>query len=108
MEAKEESEVVCMLNQRRKWQPRTSGMPNDPFSFQPPQYNTRQYSGMWQNQPSFPNWSQQRFPPTSWPNQTNQNNWPNFPFYPPFWPTQWYPTTSQNQAWQSNWKKPTN
>jgi len=87
-------------------------MPNDPFSFQPPQYNAQQYNGMWHNQPSFPNWSQHPFPPTSWPNQTNQNNWPSFPFCPPFWknnyPTQWSPSTSQNQAWKSNWEKPTN
>ena len=40
-EAEEESEVVCLLNQRRQWQPRKSGMPNDPFSFQPPQYNAQ-------------------------------------------------------------------
>ena len=107
-EAEEESEVVFLLNQRRQWQPRPSGMQNDPFSFQPPQYNAQQYSGIWQNQSPFPNWSQQPFPPTPWPNQTNQNNWPSLPFYPPFWPTQWSPSTSQNQPWQSNWKKSSN
>ena len=107
-EAEEESEVVCLLNQRWQWQSRQLGMPTDPFSsFQPPQYNAQQYSGMWQNQPPFPNWSQQPFPTTSWPNQKNKTNCPSFPFCPSFWknnnyPKQWSPFTLQSQAWQSN------
>eukprot|EP00253_Pinus_taeda_P022188 PITA_22188 len=114
-EAKEELESVYLLNQRRQWQPRQSGMFSDPASsFQPPQYHAQQYNTMWQNQPPFPNRSQQSFPSSSpWLNQPSQPNWPNFPYTPPYWqnnvyPAQWTPPTSQSQAWHTNWQRPMN
>lgn len=50
-EVEEEVEPVYLLNQRRQWQARQTGMPTDPSLFFPPsQYNSQQYSGVaWQN-----------------------------------------------------------
>lgn len=86
-EVEEETELVYLINQCRQWQARPTGIPIDPSSsFQPPQCSAQQYPRtMWQNQPSFSNWSQQPFPMLPWPNQLNQNkNWPNSSYFPPF------------------------
>jgi len=109
-EVEEEPESMYLINQRRQWQPRQSGMFPDPISsFQPPQYNAQRYS-MWQSQsqPPFSNWSPQSFPSSnSWLSQASQSGWPNFPYTPPFWQNntylpQWAPPTSQSSAWQTN------
>jgi len=105
----EEPEPVYLLNQCHQWQLQHLVMfPDSTSSFQSSQYHAQQYNTVLQNQPPFPNWTQQPFPSSSpWLNETRQSNWPNFPYDPTYWQknayrTPWSPPTSQSQAWQEN------